>query len=250
MVMPLVFIFLPFLSPQWLPCAVAWVSPPRSLARDSGRVDFRLSDASSSVDDLVQSSVDALTNSPFLTNNKIIGDAITKLTPLGDVMDVVDTANEAADALSAQGVSDEIIVVLFGVAAVVAGLGYYYLQSQKDDDEDTNSSLEEVESSESMTTAMLQESLRVEQTCRKELQAQVDALVADNRNMCERHQLLQAKEENLSQRVTELSKDVQRLEDKYEGQSMRRLAKEMWQLGKDRVWRRFQRLKERLPGGK
>ena len=112
--------------------ADAWITPtPIMLPRSSLLIPTTLDiNPIPSVKDLV----DALDQTGDVLDQTPLLRMATELSPVGDAIDVIDTANEVADALSEQGVPDHHIIIGFSVVAVVGVAAYLFWQQQSTDE--------------------------------------------------------------------------------------------------------------------
>ena len=107
--------------------------------------------------------------------------AIEKLTPVGDVIDAANLAVDAADALSAEGATDDEIAILFVGLAVVAGAGYvWYRDHIGDDDEKEEEITSEVAAAGlQKRVEELEEALRIEREQRRKIEGELQKLQTD-----------------------------------------------------------------------
>ena len=215
--------------------ADAWITPtPIMLPRSSLLIPTTLDiNPIPSVKDLV----DALDQTGDVLDQTPLLRMATELSPVGDAIDVIDTANEVADALSEQGVPDHHIIIGFSVVAVVGVAAYLFWQQQSTDEGEGEAEAVKIVENEAATISnstdlfeeeisRLKESLLAEETLRKETEAKLAVAVEANKQL-------------------EMQGVLREAEYQQEIDSIRKLSYKILKLIKKRVGKRYESIRRK-----
>lgn len=186
-----------------------------------------------------------------LFNNKVVSIILEKLTPVGDAMEALDLANEAANTLSALGIPDQQIIVAGLMIVVIVGWVVYNQRTISTDLEDVspdniplgNGEDKALAKNDDKTLEKLRDELQVEQTRRKTAEHQLKLFMEKNEELSIQCKDLERKLEKLEENNTLLSDQLNQREHEFEVEtnSMRRLSAKLMQLPWKRVLRRLKR---------